>query len=250
MSHLSLRHRIGVRLARTRVGREFIAGALWEDDVLREVVNRISNRIAAESTFDDVGETIESFEDCVGLLSSNQLNHGVSRMMIVEAAYLYRLVRSLRDPAVIELGRYRGGTTFLLAAAGARVLSIDNDPKVAEHDRLLVSALKRRGLAERVTLVIADSQTYAAVPSEQSVVLVDGDHAYEGVRLDIARWLPALARGGHLLVHDAFTPEPPRPWSEAPKVEGVRRACAELREDTRVSLTGGAGTLAHYVVVA
>jgi predicted O-methyltransferase YrrM len=250
MRRRSLRHRIGVRLARTSVGRDFIAGALWDDDVLREVVNRLSNRIAAESTFDDVGDTIESFEDCVGLLSSNQLNHGVSRMMIVEAAYLYRLVRSLREPAVVELGRYRGGTTFLFAAAGASVLSIDNDTKVAEHDRLLVSALERRGLAERVTLVIADSQTYAPVPSAQSVVLVDGDHTYEGVRLDIARWLPALAPGGHLLVHDAFTPEPPRPWTEAWNVEGVQRACDELREDSRVTVAGRAGTLADFVVAA
>jgi predicted O-methyltransferase YrrM len=249
MSRYGLRHRIGVRFARTSLGREFILGALWEDEVLREVVNRLSNRIAAESTFDDVGETIESFEDCVRLLSSNQLNHGVSRMMLVEAAYVYRLVRSLQEPAVIELGRYRGGTTFLLAAAGARVLSIDNDPKVAEHDRLLMSALERRGLVERVTLVIADSQTYASVPSGQSVVLVDGDHTYEGVRRDIARWLPALAPGGHLLMHDAFTPEPTRPWSDPWNVEGVQQVRDELLKDSRVSLAGRAGTLADFVIV-
>jgi predicted O-methyltransferase YrrM len=182
------------------------------------------------------------------VLSSNQLNHGASRMMLIEAAYLYRLVRSIPEPQVVEVGRYRGGTTFLFAAAGARVLSIDNDPKVAAHDRLLVSALERRGLADRVTLVIADSQTYA-VPDEQSLVLVDGDHTYEGVKRDIEHWLPALAPGGHLVMHDAFAPEPPRPWSEPWNVEDVYRVRDELLAGSRVRLAGRAGTLADFVVV-
>jgi predicted O-methyltransferase YrrM len=226
-----------------------IATAISDDLVLRNVINELSDRIAAGASFEGLGDRIESFEDCAGLLSSNQVNHGVSRLMIAEAAHLYRLVRSLDEPAVVEIGRYRGGTTFLLAAAGGRVLSIDVDPSVSHHDRALLRALEERGLADRVRLVIADSRSHEVEAASQDIVFVDGDHSYAGARADVEHWLPAIAPRGHLLMHDGVRPEPPRPWADPWKVEGARQVCAELLTDARVRLAGRAGTLADFVVV-
>jgi predicted O-methyltransferase YrrM len=225
-----------------------MASALRDDEVLRAVVNTLSDRIVVDASFEGLSDRIESFEDCAGLLSSNLLNQGVSRLMIAEAAYVYRLVRSLDDPAVVEIGRYRGGTTLLLAAAGGRVLSIDVDPAAADRDRTLIPELESRGLADRVTLIVADSHLHEVEPASQDVVLVDGDHTYEGVLGDVDHWLPSLVPGGHLLLHDGLRPDPPRPWSDPWKVEGVRRACAELLDDPRVTLAGRAATLADFVV--
>jgi predicted O-methyltransferase YrrM len=237
-----------VAIARSRLGCRYLTSALDDDAVVRFAVNTISDQIAADSGFGDVEGRVDSFEDCVGLLSSNQLNHGVSRLMISEAAYLFRLVRSLDEPAVVEIGRFRGGTTLLLAAAGGRVLSLDIDPASTERDATLRRALETRGLADRVTLVIGDSRTYDVAPESQDIVFIDGDHSYEGARADVERWLPSLRPGGHLLLHDGMVPEPARPWAHPWKVEGVLEVCAELAHDPRLALVGRAGTIADFVV--
>jgi hypothetical protein len=50
-------------------------------------------------------------------------------------------------------------------------------------------------------------------------------------------------------MHDAFTPEPTRPWSDPWNVEGVQQVRDELLKDSRVRLAGRGGTLADFVIV-
>jgi predicted O-methyltransferase YrrM len=228
-----------------------MAVAMWDDLHLAHLLNSLSDRVAADASVDAALEraprSIHGFEDCVWLLSSNVLNHGLSRLMIDEAAYLYRLVRSLTAPVVVEIGRYQGGTTVLLAVAGGRVLSLDVDPAIVRSDDLLKRVLERYGLRSNVTIEIADSRAYPVELAAYDVVFVDGDHTYEGVRTDVERWLPGVTAGGHLILHDAFIPSPERPWAHPWKVEGVQRACSELLERPDLELAGRAGTLAHFV---
>jgi predicted O-methyltransferase YrrM len=167
--------------------------------------------------------------------------------MIDEAAYLYRLVHSLQEPLVVEIGRYHGGTTFLLAAAGGRVTSLDINPALVDTDVLLERALERYGLSDRVTVEIADSHAYRVEAEAYDVVFVDGDHTYEGARGDVERWLPGITPGGHLILHDAFRPTPERAWARPWKVEGVHRLREELMAVPNLDLVGRAGTLAHFV---
>lgn len=232
-------------------GRRLLALAMSDDVQLARLLNAVSDRVAGDANFTASLERspsrVDRFEDCVWLLGSNVLNHGVSRLMIDEAAYLYRLVSSLTAPAVVEIGRYRGGTTFLLAAAGGRVLSLEIDPAVGSSDALLRQALERYGLSGRVTTEIADSKAYPVEPTAYDVVFIDGDHTYDGARADVERWLPGVAPGGHLILHDAFLPSPERPWARPWKVEGVHRLRQELLERPGVDLAGRAGTLAHFV---
>jgi len=228
-----------------------MAVAMWDDAQLSRFLNGVSDRVAADASFESALErspqVVDGFEDCVWLLSSNVLNHGLSRLMIDEAAYLYRLVRSLGAPAVVEIGRYRGGTTFLLAVAGGRVLSLDVDPSVTSSDELLTRALDRYDLRGRVTLEIADSRSYPVELAAYDVVFVDGDHTYAGAQGDVERWLPGVKTGGHLILHDALIPLPERAWARPWKVEGVQRLCEELLERPELELAGRAGTLAHFV---
>src|SRR3954465_7592652 len=62
-------------------------------------------------------ESVQGFEDLAFLFSSNQLNHGVASLQIDEAALLYRLARDVRSGPVAEIGRFKGGSTFVFAAA-------------------------------------------------------------------------------------------------------------------------------------
>lgn len=241
------------RFARTAVGRRLLAAALKDEDTLGWALMSLSDQICLAASFDEAQpadiDEITSFEDCAWLFSSNALNHRLSRLEVLEAAYLFRLVRSLEDPLVGEIGRFKGGSTFLLAAAGARVVSIDNDlERQAVDAPPLARALERYGLRDRVEIVIGDSRTYPVERGTFDLVFVDGDHRYEGVRADFEHWWPAVANGGHMLFHDAeremWTPSP----APRAQTEGVIRLVAEVasREDV-VRVPGAPGTFAHFV---
>src|SRR5437870_5439578 len=64
--------------------------------------------------------TVEGFEDLAFLFSSNSLNHGISLLTFEEAAFLFGAAREVGKGVIIEIGRFKGGTTFLLAAANPR----------------------------------------------------------------------------------------------------------------------------------
>ena len=252
-----LARRVTVRAAGTSFGKRAIAVAVDDPETLRGILNQLSDRLASEGIVEaalpDDLERIEGFEDCAWLLSSNVLNHYASRLMLSEAAYLYATVRDLEgSPNVAEIGRYRGGTTVLLAAAGGTVLSVDNDSKLEESDTSLRRVLLRLGLSERCDLRLANSTSVIVPPESLDLVFVDGDHSYEGVSGDIQHWLPALRPGAHLVVHDGRTISPPLPWNAPPDCEtlGVRRAVAELRLRPTLTEIQASGTLVHFQVRA
>lgn len=192
-------------------------------------------------------ERIAGFEDLAFLFSSTILAHGAASLRLDEAAYLYRLLRDLKPKTVVEIGRFRGGSTFLIAATLERGVLHSYDIAVRqgragdELDHQLAAALERYGLSERVRLHLADSRT--AEPPEPTIDLlfIDGDHSEDGVRADFRRWAPLLPPGGHLLFHDAvgapdFVP------TDAP---GPARVAATIGDDFEPS--EGAGSLAHFV---
>jgi predicted O-methyltransferase YrrM len=126
--------------------------------------------------------------------------------------------------------------------------SIDNHSKMPGDvdpvalDRELRAALSLFGLAERVTLLVADANTVAPAPDGYDLVFLDGDHSYEGVRRDLDRWGRALVPGGSLLLHDAGDLRPMTTLHE-----GVQRLARELRaEGGRYRFLGGAGSLLHF----
>jgi predicted O-methyltransferase YrrM len=196
-------------------------------------------------------ESIEGFEDLAFLFSSNQLNHGIISQELDEAALLYRLVRGRQNATVVEIGRFKGGSTFLIAAAsgeGSHVWSYDihvsHDAAFtgADLDRELRDALERYALADRVDVIVADSRTAEPPPAPVDVLLVDGDHSYEGVSADWRHWRGRLAAGGHVLFHDAVDY-----GGFGTHVEGVGRLVAELDHDPSLERHPNAGGIAHFV---
>ncbi|GEM_PF-1475939 len=143
------------------------------------------------------------FEDCGFLFFLHSANRGVLRMDFDEAGYLFKIARSLAAPNIFEIGRLQGGTVLLLAIAAdenARITSVDIEPW---DDEELMRALADLGAHERVTLLTCDANSLDPLPETYDLILIDGDHRYEGVKKDFERWKTALKPGGHLLFHDA-----------------------------------------------
>ena len=196
-------------------------------------------------------ESVDGFEDLAFLFSSNQLNHGIASLQLDEAALLYRLARRVpADGAVVEIGRFKGGSTFLLATAladGAELWSYDlhvalrPDLSGPRLDSELRGALDRYGLSGRVHLVVGDSRTVEPPPRPLTLVFVDGDHTYEGARADYERWSELLAPGGDLLFHDAVDT-----GGYGSHYSGVARLASEVTRDERFERQPGAGSVAHF----
>ena len=226
---------------RTGAGKNLVSAAVQADPGLKRYtsVERWPDRL-------------EGFEDLAFLFSSNQLSHGIASLQLDEAALLYGLARRVEPgAAVAEIGRFKGGTTLMLASAlpeGAELWSYDlhvairADMSGPQLDAELRAALERYGLTDRVHLVVGDSRTAEPPPRPCAVVFVDGDHTYEGARADYGRWRELVAPGGHLLFHDAVDV-----GGYGNHYPGIARLVAEIeRDDESLERQPDAGSIAHF----
>jgi predicted O-methyltransferase YrrM len=226
---------------RTGVGKNLVNAAVQADPGLRRYTN-----------VERWPESIDGFEDLAFLFASNQLSHGIASLQLDEAALLYRLARRVPEGAAIaEIGRFKGGSTLLLASAlsaGAELWSYDlhvairGDLSGPQLDAELGTALDRYGLTERVHLVVGDSRTVEPPPRAPHLVFVDGDHTYEGARADYERWSVLVAPGGHLLFHDAVDA-----GGYGNFYPGIARLAGEIeRDDARFERQPDTGSIAHF----
>jgi glycosyltransferase involved in cell wall biosynthesis/SAM-dependent methyltransferase/predicted O-methyltransferase YrrM len=143
----------------------------------------------------------------------------------------------------IEIGSYQGGSLMHLDLAfknkGCDLEGLCIDP--ARHASL-VAVVKRLG--DHITYLPVFShqalpkvKRWVADGGRPSLIFLDGDHGYEGVRQDIIDYYPLLAPGGILLLHD-WLPElndqnrEAIMYHHAGSEPGVRRACEEVLEGT------------------
>jgi predicted O-methyltransferase YrrM len=230
---------------RTTVGKHLVNAAVQADPGSRRYGN-----------VERWPDSIEGFEDLAFLFASNQLSHGIASLQLDEAALLYRLARRVpADGVFVEIGRFKGGSTLLVASAlaeGAELWSYDlhvairPDLSGPQLDAELRGALERYGLAHKVHLVVGDSRTAAPPPRAPHVVFVDGDHTYEGARADHERWSELVAPGGHLLFHDAVDT-----GGYGNHYPGIARLVDEIaRDDGRFERQPDTGSIAHFVRTA
>jgi predicted O-methyltransferase YrrM len=227
------------RLGRTSVGKNLIHASVLRDPSTMRFRN-----------VDQWPEDVRGFEDLAFLFSSNQLNHGVASLQIDEAALLFRLARDARSGPFAEIGRFKGGSTLVFAAAlptGVELWSYDlhvalrPDMPGEQLDAELRDALSRYGLADKVHLQVADSRTVDPPPDPLELLFIDGDHSYEGARTDFNRWGAFVRPGGHLLFHDAVDR-----GGYGNVYPGVTRAVAEVERESTWERQPGAGSIAHF----
>ena len=226
------------RLGRTAPGKNLVHAAVLPDPASMRFPN-------VRRWPDDV----RGFEDLAFLFSSNQLNHGVASLQIDEAALLYRVGRDATTGPVVEIGRFKGGSTFIFAAAmpdGVELWSYDfhvalrPDMPGERLDAELGEALERFGLAQKVHLLVADSRTADPPPEPIEVLFIDGDHSYEGAKADFERWSEYVRPGGQVLLHDAVNT-----GGYGNHYPGVVRLVAEIGAGWERQ--PGAGSIAHFV---
>jgi predicted O-methyltransferase YrrM len=226
---------------RTGVGKNLVNAAVQADPGLKRY-----------ATVQQWPESLDGFEDVAFLFSSNQLSHGIASLQLDEAALLYRLARRVPAGAtVVEIGRFKGGTTLMLASAlpeGAELWSYDlhvalrADLTGPQLDAELAQALARYGLTDRVHLVVGDSRKAEPPPRPASLLFVDGDHTYEGARADYERWRELVAPGGDMLFHDAVDV-----GGYGNHYPGIARLVGEIeRDDKDFERRPNAGSIAHF----
>jgi predicted O-methyltransferase YrrM len=228
------------RLGRTPLGKNLIHASVLRDPATMRFRN-----------VDRWPEHVRGFEDLAFMFSSNQLNHGIASLQLDEAALLYRLARDASSGPFAEIGRFKGGSTFVLASAlpdGVELWSYDlhvalrPDMPGDQLDAELRDALRRYGLEHKVHLVVGDSETVEPPPEPLELLFVDGDHSYAGARRDFDRWSAFVRPGGHVLFHDAVDA-----GGYGNVYPGVARAVAEVELDERWARQPGAGSIAHFV---
>lgn len=138
----------------------------------------------------------------VAMAGSSGLPKEMIRLDPWEAAYLWGVASSARL-GILETGRYRGGSTFLLACAARDVptYSIDIAPK---DDGLLRRVFADQGVGQNVELIVGDSTVDRPEIGTLDVLFIDGDHSYQGCASDIATWHGRLGSGGHIVFHDSY----------------------------------------------
>lgn len=188
---------------------------------------------------------VDGFHDLAFLFTSSQLNHGVASLRFDEAAFLFGLVASLGPARMAEIGRFKGGSTFVTAAAkasGATLHSYDLHVGIdgAQLDRELAAALERYELTEGVHLLVGDSRTVELPEGPLDLLFVDGDHSYAGAAADLRRWSPLVRAGGHLVMHDAVDTN-----GYGNTYPGVQQALRELLAGGQFDRLADAGTMAH-----
>ena len=138
-----------------------------------------------------------------------------------EAMLLYCLAREVRSGCIVEVGSYRGRSTVFLGNGsldGVQVPVYAVDPHkdfvgvlggiFGPKDRTaFYRTMLETGCSEIVSLINLSSEHFASTwTTPVSLLWIDGDHSYEGVKRDFECWLPHLTMGALIAFDDATNP--------------------------------------------
>ena len=139
-------------------------------------------------------------------------NHISMSIFKEEGEVLYNAVMELPENSlIVEIGAYVGRSTHVLATVAkhrkSRVITID--PFLVEFDGWDGTNAKRYfvrnvlSVFDNVQLIEGRSQDVVdQVPDGIDFMFIDGDHAYESVKMDCENYLPKLKSGGLVAFHD------------------------------------------------
>ena len=174
---------------------------------------------------------MSDFVELLWLFNSLRETRNIILLDLHEAGLLYKYAEKTwieprklfhhtgRGNTILEIGRYWGGSTVLLAMAthnsDVKIVSVD----VVEgcHDPDVDDWLNEYDEKERIDIRVDNSHAMENIPI--SLLFVDGDHSYEGIRKDFIHHWNYLS--GECLAHDYTDPT----------CEGVTKFINEWIED-------------------
>jgi len=140
-----------------------------------------------------------------------------------EVHKLYELAKDVEDGCIVEVGSYRGRSTSALASgvkdSGSDVPIYAIDPhekfqgelggEFGPNDRAaFFRSMLRSEAYEFVRLVNLSSEVVGpGWDKPVSLLWLDGDHTYEGVKRDLGCWKPHLSPEAIVVFDDATNPE-------------------------------------------
>lgn len=109
---------------------------------------------------------------------------------------------------IVEIGCAQGGSSVILArsapkAPAVRIFSVDMRPAPAARERLREAGVT---LIEQTSLAVA-REWQTSQRGKADLLLIDGDHSFEGALSDFEAWRPHLKPGATVMFHDV-DPEP------------------------------------------
>ena len=136
------------------------------------------------------GNRYVDFVQLLWLFNSPRETRDIIRLDLHEAGLLYKYASKVPAGNILEIGRYWAGSTVLLAVAThakdmTKVISVD----VVEgcHDPDADDWLNEYPWKNRIDIRVDNSWAMENIPL--SMLFVDGDHSYEGIRRDfIHHW--------------------------------------------------------------
>jgi len=206
---LALREKIVIRLLNSRLGWRVAAWFVKQHpEFFVSHLEQASKPLSPLDIDNNLKEhnKFKNFEDIAWLFRPLMTSRKTVQLDFDEAAYLFSLARSHPSCRILEIGRYRGGSTLLFAVAidaDSKLISIDNLTKIGCDDSALNRVLEKSKLSGKVELIVQDSTKIKAEPNSYDVVFIDGDHSYLGILRDYEHWKYSVKPGGHLLLHDA-----------------------------------------------
>ncbi|GAA6137343.1 hypothetical protein NBRC116583_10900 [Arenicella sp. 4NH20-0111] len=135
-----------------------------------------------------------------------------------EMLSLIERINTLKPQSILEIGTAKGGTLFLFcqaAAPSATVVSIDlpggiNGGGYPTWKSALYQEFKRE--SQSLHFLRCDSHHESSRDQASSlspngkfdVIMIDGDHSYEGVKKDFALYRSLLSENGIIVFHDVI----------------------------------------------
>lgn len=153
-----------------------------------------------------------------------------------EAELLRNLSSELGDKDIwCEIGAYKGKSTKALTSSGRSGYVIDWFKGSPEHEKgtftypEFYSNLRKEILTEQIKVLPGNSyDVYRYVFDPISLLFIDADHSYEGVKNDFELYTKKVKQNGIIVIHDSWGEdgqEDNTPW------EGVTRFTKELRNN-------------------
>lgn len=126
-----------------------------------------------------------------------------------EILSLLEQVRERRPRYICEIGSDKGGTLALfsrVARPDAEILSLD----IAHTPQRLAAFKQLVQPGQKLTCITGDTHTQAILNqfkawlgnNQLDFLFIDGDHTYEGVKLDYEMYSPFVRQGGLIAFHD------------------------------------------------
>jgi predicted O-methyltransferase YrrM len=129
----------------------------------------------------------------------------------IELLKLYDLAKTLKSKNIaLEIGSYIGASSLMIAKglkSGSTLYCIDtwqNDAMTEGNWDSFSEFIKNTKSVEHIINPIRRTSIEAVKNFNLPIdyLFIDGDHSYEGVKLDVEAWFPKLKSGGIIVMHD------------------------------------------------